>query len=620
MIEPGQQNHIDESGDALSLKIIRMFAGYTIAISILRIAGWGRLIYGIIEGPAFARNLPFLGRGMPTGGWLFTALPIAIAICAYATKLDERSRLSIMVFSLFALLNHALALLLIMVSFVWSFMMAPAFFRIGGPFIVGGTAIFMGVLFKYCRDLGRLRQDDPSKALGDWDALVISILIGSVFLLSYSLQKSPIQLSEQFGRSWGERDVKLIELKDCTEVESQVWGMQLSPNGKLLALACYKGVAVLDAQTREQLFQDDTINAYSVRFSASGKYLAAGGIGVSDDESCIAVYEVDGFRRLSQVSIQPNARSLYTREVLDVAFRSDENSIVCVYYDYIDDAPFYQSRGEWKALVEKEGFSVPPKWTKRCIEIELSSGRVIDSEVFEGSEAGSSNSFVLSPNGDTLLYIHEFDEMIGEGEKQIQSKGRRHVSFIDTTTWLETVRFQNDPKRRVRNLFTDLLDSGKLFFIYRRTHLHPGAHFKDTYYLPTLSSREDVFVEWDVESDVSKDIVSSDIGKRAGYLYTDFRGRAQLSPDRLKFALLGTNRKDRDRNQPQQEEKDNFYIVKVDREMRHPPEVRQFRLNFEKHRVSSIVWLDNDRLAVAAIAVYGTDNRINKNKIFFIEI
>ena len=136
--------------------------------------------------------------------------------------------------------------------------------------------------------------------------------------------------------------------------------IKVSPDGKFIAIANEYAVTLWDVQEKSLIMYDDTIAAYSVRFSNTGRYLAVGGeipyekkredteyyesslVKIRDEypfaariknteESLIAVYEIEEMKRLSHISMLPETISGNITRVRQIAFRPDEKSFVFIY-------------------------------------------------------------------------------------------------------------------------------------------------------------------------------------------------------------------------------------------------------------------------------------------------
>jgi hypothetical protein len=443
---------IDEKIKKLSYLVAGMFYMYTAIITLLRLFGSGRLAIGFVESYVYLRN------GITVGGILFALLPVVIAFYSYKTGLNNKSRFYIQCFALAALLNHVGFLVHVLTNFAWIAMFSIKFVKTG-PIIMGVISFFMFFLFICAHKLGRLTEKKYPCVNNDSIRVFVGVGICAMFLLLPSINATPANLIGSISKVFSE-DVQVIAGDASTTLDSRAWSFQDSPDGKLFAFGCEANLTVLDAETLDMVFQDTSIKARAVRFSASGKYLAAVGEGISGDMSGIALYEVEnGFKRLSDVahysSLGPKSKTF----VRDVAFRPDERSMLFVYYDYWDKKDF-SSREEWTELVLSSGGK---GWSPVICEVETPSGRIIHKEILRREDEDILNSFRFSNDALILAYYHKF----GEDHLNVW----RNISFINTETWEEKLYLQEDNKYRMNALIIDSAKSGKIYFLYKHVYL-----------------------------------------------------------------------------------------------------------------------------------------------------
>jgi hypothetical protein len=273
MSSPKQENTLSLGERIENLKsfIIRMFCVYTSAIVILRVIGLGRLAMGFVESYTLKGS-----EGATFGGWIFTAMPAVIAIYASKTRLAQRWRMCVQCFSILAMLNHLAYFAVFMANFGWAMALSLGYAKIG-PFIMGGLAIYMLVLFVNARELGKLEQEkEPSKSPGNGDYLCCII----VFLVFLTSPLFSFHISDMTGAVWDLLPfgkVRTIREEDCETSISYGGTMRISPDGRLLAIVGGRGVSVMDSQTLKPVFEDRSIGGMSLCFSPDGKYLAVVG-------------------------------------------------------------------------------------------------------------------------------------------------------------------------------------------------------------------------------------------------------------------------------------------------------------------------------------------------------
>jgi hypothetical protein len=221
---------------------------------------------------------------------------------------------------------------------------------------------------------------------------------------------------------------------------SDIRYMAGSPDGKLLAIGTDKGLSVWDAESQQCVWSDDVLRkVHRTRFSPSGKYLAAVGRGVPEGSSDIAVYEVEGFKRLPDVELLEED---LTKEKIfhDVAFRPDEKSLLVAWHrdwDY-EQIPGGYYGAEAKAIYWREG-RITPIGTRRlerdlvCTELNLEGHREVYSKTIKTLSVQYdlllSGGIGFSPSASYLLYPNCYSRN--------NLVARNRLYMVDTRSWEE---------------------------------------------------------------------------------------------------------------------------------------------------------------------------------------
>jgi len=303
------------------------------------------------------------------------------------------------------------------------------------------------------------------------------------------------------------------------DVGSYIAYMAGSPDGNLLALGTEKGLYVWDTRTRECVWSDDCLAVQRVRFSPGGRYLAAAGRGRAEGSSDLAVYEVEGFRRLPGFD-WPEHEEHKEKVFHDMVFRPDEETLLILWHRswiwnrmsqgwYSDEAKAVREREERLGRDIGEG-DLP------CTEVEVKRGATGQPRTIR---QGLSVYHELSPEGCAYFSL--------DASRFIYPTYRYYMEFkwlhsVNTQTW-EEQEYQFDGYR---------LDTGHWLGHYE---WRLNANGTKAYLLCRKKMKEGgekgVLLELDLQTGRSRELES--------------RGwRLALSPDERRVVMLdGSKRK-----------------------------------------------------------------------------
>ena len=195
--------------------------------------------------------------------------------------------------------------------------------------VVGGLLVLFVKLFRSARRLGQLMAA-VGGASGNFRAACLDAVMVVVSIVCYLAPALPAWDSVQSSRNLREELNQAPEVK-IYRVKEVINCMAGSPDGSLLALGTEKGLYVWDTGGRECVWSDDCLAVQRVRFSPGGRYLAAAGRGRVEGTSDLAVYEVEGFRRLPGFE-WPEHEEHKEKVFHDMVFRPDEETLLILWH------------------------------------------------------------------------------------------------------------------------------------------------------------------------------------------------------------------------------------------------------------------------------------------------
>jgi hypothetical protein len=185
------------------------------------------------------------------------------------------------------------------------------------------------------------------------------------------------------------------------------------------------------------VWSDDSVAARRVRFSPSGKYLAAAGRGVQKGASDVAIFEVDGFKRLPGFD-WTEEEQLKEKIIHDLMFRPDEKNLLVAWHrDWIFDQMSQTKRGElWEKDMEEQA-KIPGEARVRKLELycteldtenkEMTTSKINSlSDVYDLLEHGA---IYFAPDASFLIYPKWYNRN--------NYVARHRVYRVDTRTWAE---------------------------------------------------------------------------------------------------------------------------------------------------------------------------------------
>lgn len=602
-----ERESLDGRIKKLSKLISWSFYAYAAIITLLRLLGFGRLAMGFVEGIVYRfqmtaprTDFPFnllslrirlYSMPLTAGGYLFALLPAVIALYSLKTRFNERSRRLVAGFSILAVINHGILLAAFIVSWVWVFLMAPGTLYVA-PAIMVSQIAFMLFLYILSGKLKTLKIQARYITNDDGLLTAPNFCVAIIFIISPFLGTPPgVMLSNVSSALGIFSDVRVITSDDCRLLTSKITSIiRVSPDGKLIAMGGENDLSVWDVESKELLFNDTTISARSVRFSDSGKYLAAVGSPTSKDilNSSVALYEVEGFRRVPEVALPTDTRHGRKTMVLDVAFRADEKSFVYVYYSYWDKKQL--TSAEWTEKLELE--PGPRRYSPTFHEIEMPSGKTIAVKEFPELKLRDRavESFRFTTDGSVLTYRHDIDD-------ELFGWTSRNFTLYDTVTWEEKTIVQNIHNRVLsfivasgENNLDDALDninSRKIFFTHK-------FHKSPKYFLAELN----------ISDATANDLIDIDNTSIPNASISSIA----LSPDGKKIAVVG--------DEGEIWSKDFcIFIYNLEKKTLSIEKFRPAR-NFKILSPIRMTWLSNDKAVLATLSIFTNEGPGGRGRMF----
>ena len=144
-------------------------------------------------------------------------------------------------------------------------------------------AILIFNIFRTSKRLFKLKSNDEAKT----ESPLAKVFALFLLLFCYT---APFIESKEIAKRVSVLFTKIENVK-VYNIGSRIDHLAGSPDGKLLAIGAKNGVFVWDSESQECVWSDDALRkVHRLRFSPSGKYLAAGGRGVPEGSSDIVIY------------------------------------------------------------------------------------------------------------------------------------------------------------------------------------------------------------------------------------------------------------------------------------------------------------------------------------------
>ena len=587
---------VDETGGILQMKrlsrqIAISFYVYTVLITFLKVYGWRLFGYdGLVLGIGFVelisyRRFPFVS----IGGYLFMALPVVISIYALKSSFDARSVKYVRAFSLCAILNQLSLLIFEIPGSMLANSVNPNFYI--GRTLSAFLIIFMIFLFIACGKLTRLKKengDTEFESSHGYITLMMMLFIGSgvLYVHPYEMKipSAKTVLGGLFADGITPEDFTILPFGDAISI-------QVSPDGKYIAMANEYAVTLWNAQEKTLIMYDDSISPYSVRFSNSGRYLEAGGeipngtrrkntkyrelsiaavheeypfaVGIKNTEkSCVAVYDVERMKRLPLISMPPANIPETITWVRNVAFKPDEKTFAFIYDLYI---PAFG------------GIEVGVLNGRVFTELELSTGQRLSEQKFDPSnfiQKRSGRNFIspprISPDGRLFIYFQDLENTL---------------SYYETSSWLENKMILGTKYGTV-NFSDDWIWGDKIFFSYRAEKIIDRSLRFNEYIKEVERKNDEVFAELDLGKQIIRDIMNT----RSIDIDIEIRTYA-VSPDGEKAIIVCS--KDR--------QSSYFYLVIINLINDDEPVIKQIRFRRGADPVvpNKVAWLDKSSVILS---------------------
>ena len=525
-LEPTRESVLEEIKKCRQ-KIGTLLMIYFMVVLLQVVSGAGSLLLLFLE---TAGGMSILGRV------LFAALPLLMWF--YSQRPSSTGG----VLMFYAVVEGIQAAILLAVVSAGSF-----FFGFDGPSsvamlpfvvllvfgVVGGLLVLFIKLFRSARRLGQL-MTAVGGASGNFRAACLDAVTVVVAIACYLAPALPAWDSMQSSRNLREELNQAPEVK-IYRVKEVINCMAGSPDGSLLALGTEKGLYVWDTGGRECVWSDNCLAVQRVRFSPGGRYLAAAGRGRVEGASDLAVYEVEGFRRLPGFD-WPEHEEHKEKVFHDMVFRPDKETLLVLWHRTwvwyrigwgSDEAEAVREREEGLGhkLGEADLF---------CSEINIRKGYIDNPRTIRNK---LSTAYVLTPEG--CAYFSEDASHFVYPSYDKESFSFKWVHLVDTGTWEERV-YQLDGYRLdlfgINNWYEWRLNlSGTMAYLLCEKKLKEGGN-------------KGVLLELDLQTGRTREL------KSRGW-------RLALSPDERRVVMLdGSKRK---RNETMTLVKLNFVDVET---------------------------------------------------------
>ena len=506
-LEPTRESVLEEIKKCRE-RIGKLLLIYSAVVFLQVVSGAGSLLLLFLE---TAGGMSILGRV------LFAALPLLMWF--YSQRPSSTGG----VLMFYAVVEGIQAAILLAVVSAGSF-----FFGFDGPSsvamlpfvvllvfgVVGGLLVLFVKLFRSARRLGQLMAA-VGGASGNFRATCLDAVMVVVAIVCYLAPALPTWDSMQSSMNLRKDLNQALKVKTY-RVGEAIDYMAGSPDGSLLALGTEKGLYVWDTERRECVWSDDCLAVQRVRFSPSGCYLAAAGRGRVEGASDLAVYEVEGFRRLPGFD-WPEHEEHKEKVFHDMVFRPDEETLLVLWHRTwvwyrigwgSDEAEAVREREEGLGhkLGEADLF---------CSEINIRKGYIDNPRTIRNK---LSTAYVLTPEG--CAYFSEDASHFVYPSYDKESFSFKWVHLVDTRTWEERV-YQLDGYRLDFLLGVDSHYEWRLNATGTRVYLLCRKELKEGGY-------EGVLLELDLQTGRSRELKSRG-------------GRLALSADGEQVVMLARN-------------------------------------------------------------------------------
>ena len=317
VLEPTREGALEEIQNCRE-RLVRFLTLYACVIGFISLAGYGNVLFFLVSGGPHAR-VSLVARIMSA------CLPLGVLLYGKKARFPGAF---VRVYGIVEGIQFVLLIPVVASGFMFTDSPGSGAFSIFFLLLIGG-ALCGGPLY-LLRQVGSAarRMLQIQKSLGEKG--VEDPANGWMILLAVVCYLAPayVPTLETVQRY---RTIIDTEEVKCYDLGAHITYMASSPDGNLLALGTEKGLYVWDTRMRECVWSDDCLAVQRVRFSPGGRYLAAAGRGRPEGASDLAVYEVNGFRRLPGLD-WPEHEEHKEKVFHDMAFRPNEETLLVLWH------------------------------------------------------------------------------------------------------------------------------------------------------------------------------------------------------------------------------------------------------------------------------------------------